>query len=156
MNIINMRSTYPNDHGGIVVWMCLFPFLISALALIIYGGSAYASKAICRSKLENALLNAVILSNPIPSEIDANVARPNFELYLQKNLNLNSDFTPKANSIASGKVTYSNYRAINTNIPTPDNLIGDTVNKPSLEAQISVPVIGGYTINVVSRVAIAP
>lgn len=150
-----MRSPYPNDHGGIVFWMCLFPFLISALVLVMYGGNAYVSKAICRSKLENALLNAVILSHPTPSAIDANAARSSFEFYLQKNLNLNSNFTPKSNSLASGTVTYSNYRAINTTISTPDSLIGDTVNKPSLEAQISVPVMGGYTINVVSRVTVA-
>lgn len=145
-----------NEHGGIVFWMCMLPFLISSLALIIYGGNAYATKAICRSKLENALLNAAVLSQPTASFIDSGVARPFFELYLQKNLNLNSDFTPKSNSIASGKVTYSNYRAINTTVPINDDFIGDTVNKPSLEAQISVPVMGGYTINVVSRVSATP
>lgn len=151
-----MLSLYKNEHGGVVFWMCLMPFLVSSLALIIYGGNAYASKAICRSKLENALLNAAILSYPTASAIDSNAARPNFELYLQKNLNLNSDFTPKENSLASGKVTYSHYRAINTNVSVSDDLIGDNVNKPSLEAEISVPVMNGYTINVVSRVAVAP
>lgn len=150
-----MRSLYRSEHGGIVFWMCIMPFLVSAIALIIYGGSAYSSKAICRSKLENALLNAVVLSRPTAATIDPGVARPFFDLYLQKNLNLNSDNTPKANSIASGEVLVVQYYAINT-VPIVDTLTGETVKKPSLVAQITVPVMGGYTINVVSRVSIAP
>jgi hypothetical protein len=132
--------------------MCLLPFLISSLAILIYGGSAYASKAICRSKLENALLSAVILSNPTHSEIDADAAKPFFELYLQKNLKLNSSYMPTTQSIIVGPVTYSNYRVIPSGY---DDLFNDTVSAPSLEAQITVPVIGGFTINVASRVAIA-
>ena len=152
-----MRSLYKNDHGGIVFWMCLMPFLISSIALIIYGGNAYSSKAICRSKLENALLNAVVLSRPTAAAIDSSVARPFFDEYLQKNLNLNSDNTPKGNSLASGKVIVVKYYAINTTVPVVDTaLTGETVSKPSLVAQISVPVMGGYTINVASRVSVAP
>lgn|GEM_PF-4810714 len=147
-----MRSLYSNERGGIILWMCLLPFLISSLAILIYGGSAYASKAICRSKLENALLSAVILSNPTHSEIDADAAKPFFELYLQKNLKLNSSYMPTTQSIIVGPVTYSNYRVIPSGY---DDLFNDTVSAPSLEAQITVPVIGGFTINVASRVAIA-
>lgn len=150
-----MRSLHSNEHGGMVFWMCLMPFLVSAIALIIYGGSAYSSKAICRSKLENALLNAVDLSRPTATAIDSDVARPFFDQYLQKNLNLNSDNTPKATSIATGKVVVVQYYALNT-VPVVDALTGDTVSKPSLEAEISVPVMGGYTINVASRVSLAP
>lgn len=151
-----MRSIFKCEHGGIVFWMCIMPFLISSIALIIYAGSAYSSKAICRSKLENALLNSVILSRPTATEIDSSVARPYFDQYLQKNLNLNSDNTPKANSLASGQVTVVRYYAINTTVPVVDTLTGETVNKPSLVAQIAVPVMGGYTINVASRVSVAP
>jgi len=151
-----MRSTYKCEHGGIVFWMCIMPFLISSIALIIYAGSAYSSKAICRSKLENALLNAVVLSRPTATEIDSAVARPFFNQYLQKNLNLNSDNTPKPNSLATGKVIVVQYYSINTTVPIVDSLTGETVNKPSLIAQISVPVMGGYTINVASRVSVAP
>lgn len=151
-----MRSLYKNERGGIVFWMCLMPFLVSAIALIIYGGTAYSSKAICRSKLENALLNAVVLSRPTAATINSGVARPYFDQYLQKNLNLNADNTPKTNSLATGTVIVVQYYTINTTVPVVDPLTGETVRKPSLEAQISVPVMGGYTINVVSRVSVAP
>lgn len=151
-----MHSFFKDERGGVIFWMCLMPFIISSIALIIYTGNAYATKAICRSKLENALLNAAILSKPTADSIDSDIARPYFDLYLQKNLNLNLDNTPKDNSVASDKVIVRKYYAINTTVPVVDTLTGETVNKPSLVAEISVPVMGGYMIDVTSRVSVAP
>lgn len=148
-----MFKLFKDERGGVVFWIVLFPFLIAGLALIMYGGNAYMTKTICRSKLENALLAGINLSEATITNIDSAAAFPYFNTYLQKNLNLNSDFTPQANSIAQGKVEVVSYYAIN-NVPAVDPVIGDTVVKPSLEAVIKVPVLGGFSVQVFSRASV--
>lgn len=149
-----MQKSFNNERGGIVFWMIMMPFIVSALILIIYGGNAYIVKDISRSKLENALLSAVVSTNPNATLIDATAALPTFNRYLQKNLNLDANFNPLPGSVATGTVTVLKYQALPAN--TQDPIIGDTVHLPSLEAEISVPTFAGYNVLVFSRVAVHP
>ncbi len=146
-----------NERGGIVFWMLMMPFIAAGLAMIMYTGYAFAIKATARSKLENALLSAVVLSKPTLTNINGTAAQPYFNEYLEKNLQLNPDLTPQPDSPAIGPVQILYYEAINTTTPItdPSGITTDTIDKPSLEAEIQFPVEGGFTVRVFSRVSVA-
>lgn len=129
----------PRDRGSVL------PYVMFVILAIIVGAAfnfdrdqSYLSKRILHDNIEISLEAAGALwslnNGYVP--VDRATVLANFNTYLQKNLHLDSNNMPLANSPYSGQVKILQFNVINA-VPSVDPIKGDTVNNYSIEAVVT-------------------
>jgi len=162
----NTHHKYNNERGSIVYWLFFTLIIITAYSFHFDTSNGYITKKLLHDSIENSLQAAGTLwaKDHGYSPIDRDVALANFNLYLQKNLQLDSNNMPLPNSPVTSQVKVVEFNVINT-VPSVDPIKGDLVEYYSIEAVVTTtakPYLNSlyngtaYTITDFARVSLKP
>lgn len=152
-----LTSKIKNENGGIS-FILIMSLLVIFIIIPVF--AVVVEKYIVQLKVfdikEAIELSSISTYNTVSSEslsgvevdYDNTKAKSVFENYLAKNLNINSDLSPKGSGIVEGTVTVDSFVIYSSGFPhTCPN--GNNITRPSVHAKITVPIkptIYKYTI----------
>ncbi|WP_041276758.1 hypothetical protein [Desulfosporosinus acidiphilus] len=161
---MSFRNT-PRDpeRGATVYLLCFALAVVIALGFHFDTPQGYLTKSDLHNTIEVSLQAAasISVSQNGYAPIDPTTALSNFNLYMQKNLQLDSNNNPLPSSPLASQLKILQFNVLNT-VPTTDPITGDTVSTYSLEAVVTTTVkqaMGGlyegspYTITDFARVS---
>ena len=131
-----------SERGSTTVYMMLFLLsVVIAFAFHFDTQNGYLTKSELHNSIEESLQAAATLSAAQNgyAPIDPTQALANFNLYMQKNLQLDSNNNPLPSSPLASPLKILQFNVLDT-VPTTDPITGDTVSDYSVEAVVTATV----------------